>query len=215
MMTARGVSGVLLVSGLVAALSGFASAGEIGTVEGVPGDGFLDFYIDLMPYGAVEDPGSPGSWIDTDGNNINTFVLQSQQGIFDGPQDAILEGWFQSDNDNEISDGLGYTLDGTRYLGDIIRPQILPALVTPPDCWTIDQFLEDLTVTYSLYNAPGIFYGDVIVTECIPEPSGLVLLGMGAVGLMASRWRRQRVVGRLRVSFRRFCRWSPPTASRR
>ena len=163
-MTTRSVIGVMLAFGLVLVLSASALAGPGDTVEGVAEDAYLDFYIDLMPPSETEDAGNPGSWLDTDGNNINGFVLQSASGIFDGPEDPTLDGWFQTDTDTMISDGMGFALDGVRYFGDIIRPEILPAL-GGPEAWTIDQFLADLTVTYTLVGQPGTFWGDVIVSQ--------------------------------------------------
>ncbi len=164
-MSGRSVIGVLLAFGLLLVLSSSSVAEDPrGTLEGVAGDGFLDFYIDLMPPGETEDPGNPGSFIDPDGNNINGFVLQSASGIFDGPEPALLQGWFTTDTDVMISDGMGFTLDHTWYLGDILRPDVLcPPIGTG---WSMEQLLEDLTVTYTLDGAPGTYYGDVIRSDC-------------------------------------------------
>ncbi len=179
-MSGRSVISVLLAFGLLLVFSSSSLAGDGDTFEGAAGDGFLDVYIEAVPPGGGDDPGSPGSFIDPDGNNINGFVLQSASGIFDGPEPALLQGWFTTDTDVMISDGMGFTLDTTWYLGDILRPDVL----SPPigTGWTIERLLEDLTVTYTLDGAPGTYYGDVIgggdpplcpdlLMDAIPDPT--------------------------------------------
>lgn len=185
-MSDRSVFGVLMVFGLALGVSSSAWAGVSGTVFGQPGDGYIDLYIDLWPGGQLdppsprppEDTGFPGSWLDNDGNVVNGFVIQSSACIFDGPEAPVLTGLFQSDTDCMISDGFMIpTLNQPRYLGDIFRTSILPAVVDPPNCWTVEQFLDDLTLTYRLEDQPGTFYGDIIVTEHAAEPCEPPVLG--------------------------------------
>lgn len=177
-MNVRNVFRVLTAFGLALAASSSAWAGQFGTEFGQPGDGYIDLYIDLWPGWdsrppvpqPPEDTGAPGSWIDTDGTRINGFVIQSDECVFDGPEDAILTGLFQTDNDCMISDGfIVPPLDGTRYLGDVFRTSLLPAL-TGPDFWWPVQFLNDLTFTYTIQDRPGTYYGDIIVTHLCCQP---------------------------------------------
>ncbi len=169
-MSSCKVSIVLAAFALTLAVSTSSLAGPEGTREGESGDEFADFYVNLTPPGhADSDPGDPGSWIDPDGAPaaLNGFVFQSASGIFDGPEGADLTGfWFVADTDHEISGNMGNTIDAPWYLGDVVRTSLVSPLASP---WTIEDFLDDLTLTYTLESTSGTYYADIIGWwECHP-----------------------------------------------
>lgn len=110
--------------------------------------------------------------IDPDGLTINGYVIRSESGIFTG-QPANNLGWFQEDADGQISGNMGFELIGEHSLGAVVgRLSLNP--------------VEDLTFTYTIQGVPGTFVGNLAM---VPEPSTLILLAMGAVGLLAYAWR--------------------------
>ena len=52
---------------------------------------------------------------------------------------------------------------------------------------------ETMTIWEGGMYGPAIAVGEVVVdTQCVPEPSTLVLLGIGAISLLAYAWQRRR-----------------------
>ena len=194
-MNARNVFGVLLAVGLVFAWSasslaaedingdGVVDGGDIqalvasGQLDGGPagsslpatrGDRIVDLYVNLQP-----------------ADFVSAYDIRSAQGIFTrGPQNHF--GLFFQYSADRIGEGFlpeGAFADGY-FLGDILDPSTAD--------WTADQFLEDLTGTFLVYNNADAGTALPIDVFVIPEPSTLVMLfSVAAVGLVAF-WRRRR-----------------------
>ena len=116
-----------------------------------------------------------GVLIDTGGTTINSYVIESAAGVFTGAAADNL-GLFQEDTDTRISGGLGFTLNGQHSLGDVIGIAGI-------------DLSADLVATYTVDGASGIYTANLIV---VPEPGTLVLLAMGALGLLLLAIRRRR-----------------------
>ncbi len=176
-MTASQMSTMLIVLGL---LGTPAAASSVAVDPGVPGDGVVDLYLDA----------SVGTLlIDTDATILSGFVIRSEAGIFTGGP-ANLQGWFQEDTNNSISDNMGFVITDQHLLGAVIGPEWniigLSARGSglrssrPP----VDPY-HDLTFTYTLAGTPGAYYGNLIV---VPEPATVILFTVG--GLLVARRRR-------------------------
>ena len=140
-----------------------------------PGSGGLNAVALLItPEGLV---------IDTGGAAINSYVLTSKMGIFTGgPADNL--GLFQEHAHERISGGFAFTLTGTHRLGNIIGSEF--------SSLSLEQLRHDLSFTYTLHDAPGIYEGTLVV----PEPGTLMLLAAGLLGPWLA-WRgRKRMVRR-------------------
>ncbi len=130
---------------------------------------------------AGEDPGlelivtPDGLVIDTNGATINGYVLTSESGALTG-QPANNLGVFQEDADGRISGNFAFTLSGTHLLGDVIGEGFAGV-----------DLLGDLSLTYTVEGASGIYQGGVVV----PEPATLAMLAAGCLGLLLV-WRRRK-----------------------
>lgn len=126
----------LLVTVMIAADSGSAAMSV-----GIPGDGVTDLNVrgrDLM--------------IDTDGVNLNGFILRSDAGLLTGEPYGNDLGIFVVDEDDEISDQVGYVLNGVHGLGLVLGE------ATP-----FEQLQQDLTFTYTIEAEPGIHTATIML----------------------------------------------------
>jgi hypothetical protein len=105
-----------------------------------------------MPPPVVELIVTPdGVLIDTNGITINGYVVQSAGGIFTGDTPSNL-GYFKDDTDDLIGGNMGYTLNGTYGLGDVIGSEY--SGVDPT---------EDLTFTYTIHDQAGLYTGTITI----------------------------------------------------
>lgn len=179
--------------------SGQLDGGPAGSsLPATRGDRIVDLYVNLQPApDPADDPlPSVGLWIQSDGRDVvnppdtvadfvSAYDIRSAQGIFTrGPQNHF--GLFFQYSADRIGEGFlpeGAFADGY-FLGDILDPSTAD--------WTADQFLEDLTGTFLVYNNADAGTALPIDVFVIPEPSTLVMLfSVAAVGLVAF-WRRRR-----------------------
>jgi hypothetical protein len=92
-----------------------------------------------------------GVTLDTNGLTINGYVIQSSLGIFTGSTASNL-GYFREDTDELLTGNMGYTLNGTHGLGDVIGSEY--SAVDPT---------EDLTFTYTINGQTGIYTGTITI----------------------------------------------------
>ena len=91
-----------------------------------------------------------GLTVDTNGENINSWVFRSELGVFTGDA-ANLLGGFYKDTDTQISSAF-FTLNGQHFLGDVIGEEH----------GSVDLY-QDLLFTYTLYGQEGTYVGNLIV----------------------------------------------------
>jgi hypothetical protein len=92
-----------------------------------------------------------GVTLDTNGLTINGYVIQSVQGIFTGDTASNL-GYFREDTDSLLTGNMGYTLNGTHGLGDVIGSEY--SAVNPQ---------TDLTFTYTINGQAGLHTGTITI----------------------------------------------------
>jgi hypothetical protein len=92
-----------------------------------------------------------GVTLDTNGLTINGYVIQSALGIFTGDTASNL-GYFREDTDALLTGNMGYTLNGTHGLGDVIGSEY--SAVDPQ---------EDLTFTYTINGQAGLYTGTITI----------------------------------------------------
>lgn len=124
-------------------LHGDAGGGAAKTIEpGQSGDGVVDLIVD-----------TDGMTIDTDGVTITSYGINSAAGIFTGePADNL--GLFQADVDYEISGAMGFTLNGTHLLGDVIGEE-----------FDGTDLFQDLRFTYTMEGPGPIYAGTLILAS--------------------------------------------------
>jgi hypothetical protein len=92
-----------------------------------------------------------GVTIDTNGVTINGYVLASALGVFTGDSASNL-GYFREDTDTLVTGNMGFTLNGTHGLGDVIGSEY--SAVDPT---------EDLTFTYTINGQAGVYTGVITI----------------------------------------------------
>jgi hypothetical protein len=92
-----------------------------------------------------------GVTLDTNGITINGYVIQSSLGIFTGDAAGNL-GYFREDIDALVAGNMGYTLNGTYGLGDVIGGEY--SGVDPTG---------DLTFTYTIHDQAGLYTGTITI----------------------------------------------------
>jgi hypothetical protein len=106
----------------------------------------------LIEAGAVERIVTPdGVTLDTNGITINGYVIQSALGILTGDTASNL-GYFREDTDALVAGNMGYTLNGTYPLGDVIGSEY--SGVDPQ---------ADLTFTYTINGQAGLYTGIITI----------------------------------------------------
>jgi hypothetical protein len=111
------------------------------------------------------------------GRNLTSINLESAASIFTGDAAENLGGDFDNDSDNNIFKATFGSSFGSLSFGKIAQPGLSQEFV-----------LGDLTVIGSLEGGGEVGPVDLIY---IPEPSAIVLLGLGCVMVMTLRRRRQ------------------------
>ena len=86
-----------------------------------------------------------GLMIDTHGVAINSYVIESQSGVFTGKRAKNL-GMFREDTDQQISGGFDYVLTGKHVLGKVIGDEFAAV-----------DLAADLTLRYTIEGQPGIY----------------------------------------------------------
>jgi len=196
-MNARSAMLILLAVGLVLAVAGPVSADML---PGVKGDGIADLYVDVVPEGYTG-PETTGMWLETDGNLIGGYIVESELSNLTGANPIQIQWVFQEDKDEFFSSNLAMLpftdpdFNGIHYFGDVmgphghggppksIDPLDPPEDLVPDGLWDLPA---DLTFTYTTPDAAGTFYGTLIV----PEPGTMMMLLCGAIGLLLA-WRRR------------------------
>ncbi len=171
-----------------------------------PGNGFFD-QLDIIsalapghylmgPYAALSGPGSPGDGqtsiiynpstgevaVDAPaGNQLTSINIDSAGRIFTGAPAQNLGGSFDNDSDNNIFKATFGSSFGSLSFGNVAQPGLSQAFV-----------LNDLTAVGSLAGGGALGPVDLIY---IPEPSGIVLVGIGGVALVALLRKRDKVTG--------------------
>jgi hypothetical protein len=92
-----------------------------------------------------------GVTLDTNGLTINGYVIVSALGVFTG-DDADNLGYFMEDTDALVTGNMGFTLNGTYALGDVIGSE--HSGVDPT---------EDLTFTYTINGQAGVYTGVITI----------------------------------------------------
>ncbi|MBN2474880.1 MAG: hypothetical protein JXB62_09760 [Pirellulales bacterium] len=129
-----------------------------------------------------------GVYIDTGETTINSYVITSAAGLFTGDPAENL-GLFQEDTDSRLSGSFAYLLSGRHFLGSVL------GLNRQSLAGSGDGLLGDLAMTYTIQNAPGTYQARLIV---VPEPHVVMMLLVGAIGLLPSVRRQRRRRLRLR-----------------
>jgi hypothetical protein len=126
----------------------FRAGGGENALAASPGGGLAP----LAPPPVAELIVTPeGVTIDTNGATINGYVIVSALGIFTG-DDADNLGYFMEDTDSLITGNMGFTLNGTYGLGDVIGSE--HSGVDPT---------EDLVFTYTINGQAGLYTGTITI----------------------------------------------------
>ena len=140
----------------------------------VPVDSELDMYLI---------PETGRMFIDANGLPVTGYIISSQAGVFDGPNDPLsaVPSLFRTDDDYQISNQfLSTPFHGVADLG--------AGLLGTADNVNLPS---DISITYTVEGVAGIFSSQLKV---VPEPSTFMLAAFGLVALGACA-RRRRVAG--------------------
>lgn len=110
------------------------------------------------------------------GIELTSINIDSAAGIFTGDPAQNVEGSFDTSSDDNIFKATFGTSFGSLSFGTVAQPGLPQDLVA-----------NDLTVVGSLAGGGGL--GDVDLIYVIPEPTALVLLTFGLIGIVAARRR--------------------------
>ena len=125
----------------------------------------------------VYNPGTGELKVDAPaGTDLTSINIDSAGGIFTGDPAANLGGSFDNDADNNIFKATFGSSFGSLSFGNVAQTGL-----------SKDFVLNDLTAVGSLAGGGDLGAVDLVY---VPEPSALVLLALGLVGLLASRRRR-------------------------
>jgi hypothetical protein len=113
-----------------------------------------------------------------EGTELTSVNIDSASGIFTGQPAANLGGSFDNDSDTNVFKATFGTSFGSISFGNVAQPGLEEEFL-----------LGDLTVIGSLQDGGGL--GDVdLVYVPVPEPSALMLVVLGLVGIAATSRRR-------------------------
>ena len=128
----------------------------------------------VISYDMILQPGAPGSMVDVALNWSN--MLFQETGSNGPPPDSSHEQWIERE---VVFSGI---IGGNQSVfGNFVIPNYNP---------------EWVSIDIRYYNSdpgePMLLVFGTITHECVPEPSTVVLLGIGAVSVLAYGWRRRR-----------------------
>lgn len=115
-----------------------------------------------------------GVYIDTNGVSISSYKITSASGSLDGDSASNI-GLFRIADDSTIAGGIGFTLNGRHFLGDVLGSA---------------DVAGDISGTYTIDGVAGTYSFNVVAA--VPEPGTLVMLAAGALGLLLVAIRRRR-----------------------
>lgn len=124
----------------VAAVMLTASAAAGAMDPGTRGDGRVDVHIAPCTY--------PRLILETDGVEVNGFIVTSAAGLLTGNPYTAGLGVFVTDADDVLADQFGYVLSGQHDLGMVVK-----------DGWTFEQLRLDLGLGYTINGQPGVRTG--------------------------------------------------------
>ena len=124
------------------------------------------------------DPGTGELAVDAPaGTDLTSINIDSTAGIFTGNPAEGLGGSFDNDADNNIFKATFGSSFGSLSFGNVAQVGL-----------SEDFVANDLTVVGSLAGGGDLGAVDLVY---IPEPSALLLLGLGAVGMLLARMRKR------------------------
>ena len=174
-------SGVVAL--VVASMVSTASAVEYASEAGTSGDGIPDLIIDPVTGALSADP---------DGLVLATFVIDSEAGIFNGANSPVwsVNGILDADEDIQISMPINFDGRNPMTVLNDLGVGIIGA--SSLGSFSEADYLADLTIAYLTADGDSGF-GNVIVGGgvIVPEPSSIILLGLGSLGLLFFRRRRR------------------------
>jgi hypothetical protein len=176
--------------------------GAPGGTQGAPppGNGFFD-QLDIIaalghglylagPYAALSGPEGTGDGnatlvydantgrlaVEVPGNELTSIFVTSESGIFTGDPAENLGGAFDTDHDSDIFKATLGSSFGSLSFGHVAQPGLSEEFV-----------IVDLTATGTLAGGGEIGAVDL---RYVPEPSSVMLLGLGLAGVLMPRRRR-------------------------
>ncbi|HEX4142097.1 MAG TPA: carbohydrate binding domain-containing protein [Pirellulales bacterium] len=146
--------------------------------------------VNYTPYVHSGDYGLQFSGTSADGG----AGILSQTLATDPGQDYVVDFWLYSPGGGN---GFSVTFDGNTLFSEIDVPAAMPTPAYTEYTFTSTAKNSSALLQFSAYDNPGFFGLDDVSVTLVPEPSAVVLLALGAMGIASAAIRRRVRRGRL------------------